>query len=41
MIQINAFEVEVKKKALERAKFEDLDKDPDLNNPAKQFKGDL
>lgn len=41
MTQINAFEIEVKKKALERGKFEDLDKDPDLKDPSKDFKGDL
>ena len=39
--EINAFEVEVNKKAFERAKFEDLDKDPDLKDPSKDFKGDL
>jgi E3 ubiquitin-protein ligase MYCBP2 len=31
----------VKKKALERGKFEDLDKEKDLNDPLKEFKGDL
>jgi len=41
MTQNNAFEIEVKKKALERGKFEDLDKDPDLKDPSKDFKGDL
>ena len=41
MLIINAFEFEVKKKALERAKHEDLDKDPDLKDPTKDFKGDL
>lgn len=41
MLQINAFEKEVTKKALERAKYEDLDKDPGLKDPTKEFKGDL
>ena len=32
LILINEFEIDVKKKALERAKFEDLDKDPRLKD---------
>lgn len=32
MVKINSFEIEVKKKALDRAKFEGLDKDPLLKD---------
>lgn len=40
-VEINAFEIEVQKKALQRIKFEGLDKDPRLNDPADDFYNNL
>lgn len=41
MTAINIFEIDVRKKALERAKFEGIDKDDRLKVPGDFYYGDL